>query len=1053
MILSYPNGSIYRETLSNSLTRDFFLTSFSKAFKNKTMKKKLFFTLSLLALFAFTGFAQKTVSGTVTDASGEAMIGVNILEVGTSNGTITDLDGNFSIEVSDDATLEFSMVGYTPQQIEVGSQTVIDLVLEEGVALSEVVVTSLGISKEKKALGYAVTEIGGEDFTEARELNVANSLAGKVAGVNVSNIASGPGGSSRVIIRGNSSISGNNQPLYVVDGIPIDNTNLGSAGMWGGQDWGDGVSSINPDDIETMTVLKGSSAAALYGSRASNGVIMITTKKGGKRKGVGVEVQSNYTFENIIETFDFQKEYGQGDNGQRPTTQPEAIASNLYSWGEKLDGRSTIQFDGQSRPYSDVGDNLGSFYQTGSTWTNSLSLSGGDENYNFRFGVTNLQNEGIIPNSGLDRNTFTTNTSGKFGKLTASFAGTYIREDVQNRPRLSDSPGNANYTAWSMPANVDVNTLLGPNGNGTNEEGTELLFNDNIYVTNPWFAAYNFVGSNTKHRAMGNTTLRFQFTDWLYIQGRAGIDSYTERRTSVEPYGTAYKPLGGMSELERRFTETNIDLIIGADKTLDNGIGISAFVGGNQMQRSFETLGGSGNNFNIPFLHTLNNLANRGTSYGISEKAINSVFGSLELSYNSILYLTATARNDWFSTLPVESNSILYPSFTASFILSDAITMPSFVSFAKLRGGWAQVGGDTDPYQLNLTYALVGQGHFGSPLGRISQGRIPNFNLQPSQTSEIELGADFRLFQNKLGVDFTYYDKTTSNDILFASISRTSGFGSQVVNIGELRNKGIELLLNITPIKRSDFSWDLTFNFANNQNEVVSLLTPEQDEESIRVSESRTRSAYIHHEEGQPYSVIKGFKYARDAAGNIEYDENGYPVRGEFGVLGNGVHPTTLGLTNKFRYKNFQLSVLVDGKFGGDIYAATNAFAYLRGLHKNTLVGRENGNVGGSKTIPLDEVDNYYSRIYSITEEFVADASFIKLRQFTLGYNFPKSMLESTPFSEVSLSLVGRNLLLLMSKVENIDPESTYSNGNDQGLEMFGVPQTRSFGFNLNVKF
>ncbi|MGA1543356.1 MAG: SusC/RagA family TonB-linked outer membrane protein [Saprospiraceae bacterium] len=1017
------------------------------------MKKKLFFTLSLFALFAFTGFAQKTVSGTVTDASGEVMIGVNILEVGTSNGTITDLDGNFSIEVSDDATLEFSMVGYTPQQIEVGSQTVIDLVLEEGVALSEVVVTSLGISKEKKALGYAVTEIGGEDFTEARELNVANSLAGKVAGVNVSNIASGPGGSSRVIIRGNSSISGNNQPLYVVDGIPIDNTNLGSAGMWGGQDWGDGVSSINPDDIETMTVLKGSSAAALYGSRASNGVIMITTKKGGKRKGVGVEVQSNYTFENIIETFDFQKEYGQGDNGKRPTTQPEAIASNLYSWGEKLDGRSTIQFDGQSRPYSDVGDNLGSFYQTGSTWTNSLSLSGGDENYNFRFGVTNLENQGIIPNSGLDRNTFTTNTSGKFGKLTASFAGTYIRENVQNRPRLSDSPGNANYTAWSMPANVDVNSLLGPNGDGTNEEGTELLFNDNIYVTNPWFAAYNFVGSNTKHRAMGNTTLRFQFTDWLYIQGRAGIDSYTERRTSLEPYGTAYKPLGGMSELERRFTETNLDLIIGVDKTLDNGIGISAFVGGNQMERSFETLGGGGDNFNIPFLHTLNNLANRGTSYGISEKAINSVFGSLELSYNSILYLTATARNDWFSTLPVESNSILYPSFTASFILSDAITMPSFVSFAKLRGGWAQVGGDTDPYQLNLTYALVGQGHFGAPLGRISQGTIPNFSLQPSQTSEIELGADFRLFQNKLGVDITYYDKTTSNDILFASISQTSGFGSQVVNIGELRNSGIELLLNITPIKRTNFSWDMTFNFANNQNEVVSLLTPEQDEESIRVSESRTRSAYIHHEEGQPYSVIKGFKYARDAAGNIQYDENGYPVRGEFGVLGNGVHPTTLGLTNRFRYKNFQLSVLVDGKFGGDIYAATNAFAYLRGLHKNTLVGRENGNVGGPKTLPLDEVDNYYSQIYNITEEFVEDASFIKLRQFTLGYNFPKTMLESTPFSEVSLSLVGRNLLLLMSRVDNIDPESTYSNGNDQGLEMFGVPQTRSFGFNLNVKF
>lgn len=1033
------------------------------------MKKRFLLFLFLFSCASFQLLAQKTVTGSVVTEDGEPLIGVNVVEVGTTNGTITDLDGEYSITVGDDATLEFSIVGFEPQQFEVGAQSVIDCTLREGVQLGEVVVTALGIEREKKALAYSVSEVSGESFTEAREVNIANALSGKVAGVNVSNVASGPAGSSRVIIRGNSSLTGNNQPLYVVDGIPIDNQNLGSAGMWGGADWGDGVSSINPDDIETMTVLKGNTAAALYGSRASNGVILITTKSGARRKGVGVEISSNLTAENIIDTYDFQNEYGNGNRGVRPTSMGEALDYGLISWGEKLDGAPTIQFDGVSRPYSAVDDNLNNFYRTGYTWTNSLALTGGNDMFNFRMGVTNLKNQGITPNSGLDRNTFTSKINGKFGKLSATLSGSYISEGVQNRPRLSDSPGNANATVFNLPPNINVEDMAGPNGDGSNEEGVELETDGNTFVQNPYWAAYRFENTNQKNRLLGNFTLRYDFTDWLYLQGRIGIDQYTTRRTSIEGFGTAYKPLGGMEESERRFTETNMDFILGFDKSFGS-IGVNAFVGGNQMENSFETVGGSGNDFAIPFLETLNNLKNRGTIYGISEQAINSLYGSLELSYGNFVYLTFTGRNDWFSTLSNinvdgEDNDIFYPSVGASFVLTDALDIPSDVlSFAKIRASWAQVGGATDPYNLALTYGLVGQGHLGNPLGRIAQGQIPNANLTPLTNTEIEVGVDLRLFQDRIGVDFAYYDRKTEDDILIASIPQSSGFGSQVVNVGELSNRGVELLLRGTPVKTRDLTWDISLNFAFNDSEVVSLLDDSNNDlagtdqaENIRINEARSRNAFIHHIEGFPYGAIMGFSYARDANGNIALDDNGLPLQGEFGVLGEGIHPYTLGLNNNIRWKNFSLGFLLDMKTGGDIYSGTNASAYSNGLHKNTLEGRETGVItlpeGGTTTLEPTDVQDYWGRLNSITEEFIYDASFVKLRQFQLTYAFPSTFIDKTPFTGASISLVGRNLWLIWSNVDNIDPEATYDNGNGQGLEWFGVPQTRSFGLDLNVRF
>ncbi|MFK7774804.1 MAG: SusC/RagA family TonB-linked outer membrane protein [Saprospiraceae bacterium] len=1024
------------------------------------MKNHLLCFLFLL-LGSMTALAQKRVSGNVTGSDGFPLIGVAILEAGTDNGTSSDIDGNYALDVSDGATLNFSYTGFATQSVVVGDQTTLNVVLQEGVALDEVVVTALGIEKDKKALSYSVTELGGENFSQARAMNVIQSLSGKVAGVNVSSTATGAGGSTRVVIRGNSSISGNNQPLYVVDGVPIDNQNLGASGMWGGQDWGDGVSSLNPDDIETYTVLKGNSAAALYGFRASNGVILITTKSGGKRKGIGVEFSSQIRSESIINQLDFQEEYGHGLNGTAPTNQTQALAQGLSSWGGKLDGSSVVQFDGESRPYSAVGSNVDRFYRTGTTFSNTLTLSGGDEKYNFRFSGSALNNKDVVPNSGLDRYNFSLKVGARFSeKLSGTVAVNYINETVNNRARLSDSPGNANYTVFSLPASINVETLKGdPDKLGANEDGTELQFNDNVFVTNPYWGTYQFSNKSVKNRMIGNIQLRYEIYDGLYARGRISMDRYDRRRTNLEPYGTAFKPFGGMDEQTNNFQELNSELILGYDKDLNETIGISLFAGGNRMTNTFETLGGSGNNFSIPFLHTLNNAGNRATIYDIRELGVNSIFGSAEIAFKKAIYVTGTVRNDWFSTLTnldnTNDNSELYYSAGISAVISDLIDLPSQIDFAKVRLSYAEVGGGAfDPYLLSLNYGVFAQGHTGNPLGGVVNNSIPPIGLVPLTSQEYEFGLDFRVLQNRLGVDFSVYNKKTLNDIISAQVSPTSGFGSKTENVGSIENKGIELMVYGSPVKNKDFRWDVTLNYANNQNKVLRLLTEEIEEgdarESIRLEESRTRNAYIEVVEGLPYSQIMGFEYARDDNGEIMLDDEGLPVRGDLVPMGTGVPPTSFGISNTFTYKNMSLSFLLDSKFGGHIYAATNAYAYNNGLHKNTLEGRESG-LG---VVAAENVEDYYQRIaFNITEEFVQKADFVKLRELVFSYNLPKSKLGNLPFESVNIGVAGRNLWLIASSVDNIDPESTYTSGNGQGLEMFGVPQTRSFQFNIGVKF
>jgi TonB-linked SusC/RagA family outer membrane protein len=1047
------------------------------------MKKLLLIMLMMVAGMS-CALAQRQVTGTVTDnEDGSPLPGVNVLVKGTTTGTVTDIDGNYSISVpGEDAILTYSSIGYAIQEVTVGNRSTININLSPDIQeLGEVVVTALGMERSAKALSYSVGQIDGESFQEARELNIANSLAGKVAGVNVSNIASGPAGSSRVVIRGNVSLTGNNQPLYVVDGIPIDNSGFGQAGMWGGSDEGDGTSSINPDDIAEMTVLKGANAAALYGSRASNGVILITTKSGKARKGIGVDINSNFVFEDIMNLLDLQQEYGQGNQGRAPADATEAFNVGTSVWGGRLDGRPVHQFDGVQRPYSYAGDNFDRFYRIGTTWTNSIGFSGGNENQNFRLNYSNLQNESIIPNSGYDRNNLSLSYNGKYAdKLTITSKIMYSNENAQNRPRISDSPGNAPQGLLRLPPNYNVDDLRGnpdklgavPEGfvPGDNKApGEELQISNDLWNQNPWWAAYQFENSDIRDRIITSNVARFDVTDFLYVQGRFGMDWYTRRETDITPYGTGYQRRGGMTEAEQRIRETNLEGLIGFDENFGD-ISINAFVGGNRMQRSFEQLRLSGNNFNIPFFNTFTNLENQNPGYGFSEKGINSVFGSATIGYKDFIYLTGTARQDWFSTLNPETNSILYPSIGGSFVFTELFDMSgsSFLSYGKLRSSWAQVGGDTDPYRLYLTYSL-GQGHNGNPTAFVSQNNIPNRFLVPLTSTEFEIGADLKFFNNRIGLDFTYYRQETTDDILNATISEASGFSGTTINVGRMQNRGIEVLLNGSPVQSNNFNWDVTFNFSINRNEVLELS---DGITSIQVGEPRTRVAFINQIVGEQFSTITGFTQKMIDGQPVFDPDSGQPIRSdETSILGNGVHNYVGGLTNSFSWKGIYLDFLIDFKAGGDIYSGTNARFVGAGMHKMTVEptsglgfvseGRESLTVTGvdpdgeafTKTLDETEIPGFWGAYSSLSDRFIYDASFIKFRQLSLGYSLPSSLLSNTPFNRVSLSFVGRNLFLLYSNLENVDPESNYSNDNAQGFDYFGVPQTRSYGFNLKVGF
>jgi TonB-linked SusC/RagA family outer membrane protein len=1039
------------------------------------MKNKFFsiFLCSLL-MVSFGLFAQqKSVSGTVTDDQGIPLPGATVLVKGTASGAVTDFDGNYTIEVAIGQTIVISFVGYETEEITVSNNSTFDVTLQPSNALDEVVVTALGITREKKALAYSVTQVDGSKFVESRTANLGNALTGKVAGVNITPPASGAGGSTRITIRGGSSLGGNDQPLVVVNGVPLETGNFGQAGLWGGNDAGDGLSMINPDDIESLSVLKGNTAAALYGARAANGVILVTTKSGSARQGIGVSFNSNTTIDQVIDNTDFQNTYGQGINGEKFANSSDALDFGTSIWGERFDGTQVVQFDGVSRPYSHLGQSMADFYQPSVTTNNTVAFTGGNESGNYRFSLSDMSNKDIMPNASFTRRTASLNVNSKLDKFTIKASAQYNIQDAKNRPRLSDSPGNANYAIIALPANIPLDVIQGdPNKLGALEDGTELRYQGSVFATNPYWAAHQFFRRDVSNRLVGNFSVQYDFTDWLYVLGRVGTDFTIRDDASSEVYGTAYKPRGGYSESFTKLFQNNYDLFIGGQKEFGD-FNIDYLLGTSQFIRESEQKGLGGNDLVVPFFSSVRNVSAATGQFGFSQLGQNSYFGSFNVGYQNWAFLNLTARQDTFSTLSPENNKAFYPSVGGSLVLSDAIELPEVISFAKFRASWAQVGGGgPDPYALNVNYGLLSAPHGTANLGQITNGSIPNPNLQPYTSTEFEIGGDFRFFNNRLGVDAAIYNRTTTNDILNAGISSTSGFGSTQVNIGELSNRGFEILIDATIIDSDTFKWNTSFNYSRNISEAVNLGTNSKGEpiEFLNLDESRLRGGErIRHELGEQLGVIYGYTWRRDANGTPFYDANGYPVRSAAPeLLGYGRHPVSGGFSNIFSYKNMSLSMLIDFRSGGSIFSGTNNYAYRSGLHQETLNGRDNTlSISGllfadnketstpiNKTIPKEDVDNYWGSYAAITEHVVYDASFAKLREISLTYNVPKSIFGNVPVESVNLSLVGRNLALLFSNVPNIDPESGYTvNGGSQGLEYFAMPQTRNIGINLSATF
>jgi len=1021
------------------------------------------------------------ISGKVTDANGIPLANVSVVLKGTTTGTTTDKDGAFTLELEDArGTLVFTSIGFVSQEVKLsGSGNVIVALTEASSNMQAVVVTALGIKREAKSLGYATSSVSSDQLTVNRTSSFMNALEGKIAGVNITSLGSGPAGTSKIRIRGQSSFGGNNSPLIVINGVPVDNTNFGARGDVSARgsnrtsDGGDGLSSIDPDNIESMTVLKGAAASALYGSRAKDGVIMITTKTRGKGTGIGIDVNSNYSNETLIDYTDYQYEYGQGENGVRPTT--PFPTSGQWSFGEKFQpGMKQILFDNVEVPYEPQRNQIKQYYRQGNSLTNSVTLSSGGEFGGFSLSLSNMQSTAILPGSDFNRKNVNIGFTQTFAKkLTVSGNVSYSNEVRNNPPNIGEqdySPVVLFNMANSMP--MDILKQYAQNA-----VGDEISWSRFTNRTNPYFALTRF-DHIVRDRFFGNLTARYDITNWLYLQGRIGQDYYSRSQDYNLPTGSqrqAPAPPGFVNgeyiQDERRFREMNSDLLIGAKKKFGD-FAVDLMAGGNQMKRKLNRNNVLVNDFYTRGIYTLTNGRLLQPLYDVSERQVNSVYGSAELSYKGYLYINGTVRNDWFSTLSPENRSILYPSITGSFIFSDAFrdAMPSWIEYGKLRVAYAEVGSDTDvpPYSNSLFY-LINPLQFpnqaGTPqsLASINATVVPNPNLKPMRVSEKEIGLEMRMFGGKLAFEVSYYDKLSSDQILQAQISDASGYQRKLVNVGESRNRGIEFMVNVRPVKTRNFTWDLNVNGAYNQSEVLSLGSGVGD--TIITVGVADFTGELRQVVGKPLGQLYGYGYQRDAKGQQIFDAgNGRPLRTANQIaFGSAVPVWTGGITNAFNFKGITFSALVDFKLGHKMISGTNHNAWRHGLHKATLAGRAEGfvvgngvNQNGQTNVVKSGVQAFYETVRSqnIAEEFVYDAGLWQLRQLTMGYDFTRHVQKLKFIKGLRLSAVASNVLVIKKWVPNIHPEQFgFPSDNLIGLEATGLPITRNIGFNLNLKF
>lgn len=1038
------------------------------------------------------------VSGHVQDENGTPLPGVNVLVKGTTSGTTTDANGAYSLEVPDaNSILVFSFVGYEVQEVAVGGRTVIDISMIPDIqSLSEVVVTALGIEKSSKSLGYATAKVNSDQLTINRTPNVMNSLQGKIAGVSISGLGTGPGGTSKIRIRGQSSISGQNNPLIVVNGVPIDNTNFGTnpnnlgadgaIGVRGGgggngntSDGGDGLQSINPDDIESMTILKGAAAAALYGSRAKDGVIMITTKTRGEGKGIGVTYNMNYTNETPLDFRDYQYEYGQGENGVRPTG-PNPT-SGQWSFGERFQpGMTQVLFDGVVVPYVPQRDHVKEFFRNGQNMTNTVTLSAGGDKGGFNLSLSNMDSKGIVPNNTYTRKTinlgFTHDLSDKL-----SFSGNinYSNEYNKNAPNVGQQDNTIPVALYNMANSMPLWLL---DEKKYNAQGNEFVYSRFMNRTNPYWTLAEQFQNIRRDRVFGNVTVKYDVLSWLSVQGRIGQDFWSrDQDYNNFPTGQASRPAaplgyvnGIFTQEQRRFREINADFLVMANKDFGD-VGLNVTFGGNQMRRRSDLNSVQVTDFIVRDLYTVQNGRGKDPIYDLQERGVNSLYGSAEVSFKDMLFLTGTIRNDWFSTLTPENRSILYPSVTGAYVFTESLgSLPGWLSFGKVRLAYAKVGSDTDvpPYSNVMFFgpnANLAPNPSGTllPLGTaIGNGgavtnTLHNPNLKPMTAEEVEIGLELKMLNNRLSLDVAAYNKITTDQIVQAQISDASGFVDQRINSGESRNRGIEALVSIIPIETDNFTWEFSANGAYNVTKVLKLLT-DTPGERITVG-THIFNGELRQIVGEEMGQVAGFGYRRDDQGRIVYGGNGVPLRTTDLVnFGSALPKWVGGFNNSFTFKGINFSFLIDFKLGGKMLSGTNFNAVRHGLHKMTLQGREGGVIGEGVTATGEintvaaPVQTYWEvvRSQALIEPVIYNSGYWKLRQITLGYDFTRFLPENLPFKSVKLSFVANNVLMLKKWVPNIDPESFgYSSDNLVGMESTGLPTTRSMGFNLNVKF
>lgn len=1079
------------------------------------MGKRIHLFLLALAIGVIQGAAQvTTVRGIVTtEEDGEPVIGASVIVKGTSLGTVTDVNGRFELSgFPPSATrLLISYISLMAKEVAIAPQVSVTLKSDTHL-LDEVVVTALGISREKKALGYTAQEVKQNALVQGKDNNLLNSLSGKIAGVRITN-TQGDVGSSRIVIRGETSIAGENQPLFIVDGIPVDNSQLNARSS--GRDFKNAIADLNPEDIKTLTVLKGPNAAALYGARAAHGAIVITTKGGDKRqKGIGITLHSSTQVSFVATLPEFQNLFGQGAGGRFSYVDGKGAGVNDgvdESWGPRLDiGLLIPQFDSPldadgnrvATPWVSHPNNVRDYFRMGISTNNGISVARGDDKYQFRVGYNYEKQVSIVPDAGTNKTNISLNTDYHLAKwIVVGATANYI---VYTAPSL---PGSATPSGSNVRSNSPMLQFLWFGRQvDTNSLKADYTRNWNSsYYDNPfWSASYN-TQSQERHRLIGDLHAEFRLTDGLNVRFRTSTDWYNDRRKSKVKWGSAGagSPYGSYAEDAYTVKENNTEVLATYIKQLNKNWGIDALLGFNVRNKQYENNYQAAPRLAVADLYTLTNSRDPLTSsndfYRLRQYGL---YGSIQLDYRRWAFLNITGRNDWSSTLPVDNNSYFYPSVTASVLLSEAFGWRSkAVNYLKIRGGWSQVGADANPYQLATVFTSE-TAFNGNPLQSSSTIGM-NPNLKPEKTSSIEAGFEAAFWDNRLYLDFTYYKTDSRNQILKLATTAASGYTSQVRNAGHIRNRGYEIQLGAVPIQTSKgFRWNLDLNYGANSSKVVKL----DDEGLITSYRLYSSGIQILASVGEAYGTLFGTSYVRDANGNVVVDANGLPkISTTNKTLGKFTPDWTGGISNTFSYRSLSLSFLIDASVGGSIFSNTNKTGKYTGVLANTLSGRDAEHGGlwyytdamgnnvrlpespsysvssdglyyaqvngqstrvyqdgimvegvtesGSKNEEVVSAEKYYHRIYSIAEANVYDASYVKLREVALSYRLPRLWTQKLHLQEASVTLTGRNLWTIYKSVPNIDPESALTTGNAQGVEAYSLPTTRSFGVNLSVKF